>query len=528
MTDFYPVSLCNKPLMAMSTIFLCVIAPLAQSDDGHDHGTIEQTHQPEQPLFDPVMQQLHIPVLTIANQDYQVYLRIRQTDPVIWELQSLTPLPQHSESTDTQASYDSETGIATIPQVEVPGRGRFNFRLSLLPGTTPVQLSMSAVEFPNLLTPSCSLWTADRLFDGITLQENKTLLIEGNTVQRVGSFDELQHACSYRVNLGNATLMPGFIESHAHLTFQNVDADTVLKHGVTTVRDTGGPLLAPQGGDGRLRILSAGPIIQAAGGYPLNVFGGSGGYDSVGIVAHSTDEARTIVRHLIEGGAEIIKIALEPGGESGAPWSYDHGHGAPPAAPWPMLSQDIVEAIVAEAHAYGKKVTAHIGENEGATLALAAGVDEWAHIPCAAVDDALLQQAVEQGVTFVTTVDTLSSCQGIYVNLMKLGDLLKTATSGAQLIYGSEIGHDNVPWGINAQELHLLLHMAGMTPQAIFQAATAKAGEHLDRAPLGTLTAGAPADMIAVRGNPFTRFKPLEYPDLVMSGGRVVVNRFTQ
>ena len=60
----------------------------------------------------------------------------------------------------------------------------------------------------------------------------------------------------------------------------------------------------------------------------------------------------------------------------------------------------------------------------------------------------------------------------------------------------------------------------------VLKAATSGAGEHLGLAPLGTLTSGAPADLIAVRGNPIEKFKLLEYPDLVMSGGRVIVNNF--
>lgn len=71
-----------------------------------------------------------------------------------------------------------------------------------------------------------------------------------------------------------------------------------------------------------------------------------------------------------------------------------------------------------------------------------------------------------------------------------------------------------------------MLHLTGMTPLELFHTATAKAGVHLGLAPLGTLTATAPADLIAVRGNPFENFKPLEYPDLVMSGRYIVVNRF--
>jgi imidazolonepropionase-like amidohydrolase len=60
----------------------------------------------------------------------------------------------------------------------------------------------------------------------------------------------------------------------------------------------------------------------------------------------------------------------------------------------------------------------------------------------------------------------------------------------------------------------------------VMKAATSKAGERLGIPGLGTLTPNAPADVIAVKGNPFERFKLLEYPDLVMSGGKLVVNKF--
>jgi imidazolonepropionase-like amidohydrolase len=60
----------------------------------------------------------------------------------------------------------------------------------------------------------------------------------------------------------------------------------------------------------------------------------------------------------------------------------------------------------------------------------------------------------------------------------------------------------------------------------VIQSATSKAGERLGIPGLGTLAKDAPADIIAVKGNPFQKFKLLEYPDLVMSGGRVIVNNF--
>jgi cytosine/adenosine deaminase-related metal-dependent hydrolase len=103
---------------------------------------------------------------------------------------------------------------------------------------------------------------------------------------------------------------------------------------------------------------------------------------------------------------------------------------------------------------------------------------------------------------------------------------------GANVVYGAEIAHDNVPWGIDGQELHTMLHtLSGDTIDFadvlnILKAATSKSGADLGIPGLGTLTPGAPADVIAVRGNALERFKILEYPDLVISGGRIVVNRF--
>ena len=337
--------------------------------------------------------------------------------------------------------------------------------------------------------------------------------------------------------LANATILPGFIESHAHLAIQNIPHEKVLKHGITTVRDTGGPLRKPSDSAGALRVLSAGPIIQAMGGYPLNIFGhghsAHNKYDAVGIAVTNIEEAEAVVKDLVDGGSAIIKISLEPGGEAGAPWMSSHGHGEPPKTPWPILSLDIVKAIVAKAHLLNKRIMAHVGENTGVELALEGGVDEWAHIPCAEIREDLLHRAVAQNVTFVTTIDTLSACTGVHTNMHKLAHIMAHSTdSKSKFIYGSEIGHDNLPWGINGEEMRLLLHLtSGETIEFtdvlnIFKAATSEAGKNLGKPLLGTLLQGAPADIIAVRGNPFERFKLLEYPDLVISGGYVIVNEF--
>jgi hypothetical protein len=204
--------------------------------------------------------------------------------------------------------------------------------------------------------PKCYTLTADRLFDGYTLYPNeqqpdtKAVLIKGEKVVKIGAFDILKKDCNNRVSLGNSTIMPGFIESHAHITFGDVLKEKVLEHGITTAQDTGGPLLPPEGGNGSLRLLSVGPIIQAPGGYPLNIFGGTSGLDQIGYTVTSVSEAENLVQKLVDGGATAIKIALEPGGEEGAPWMTPHRSNLVPTTPWPILSQEIVNAIVTKAH----------------------------------------------------------------------------------------------------------------------------------------------------------------------------------
>ena len=212
--------------------------------------------------------------------------------------------------------------------------------------TIPLSLAIvlcQGVTDNAVAAPSCKLLTAARVFDGVNFpMDNMSVLIEGNKVKQVGTFAQLKSLCTSRINLGDATIMPGFIESHAHVTFQNVRKDVVLENGITTVQDTGGPLKIPEGGQGTLRLLSVGPILQAEGGYPLNIFttpSPGGVYDQIGLSFSTTatqQQLNDVVQRLVDGGATAIKIALEPGGEMGAPWMMPHD-GPVPAAPWNIL-----------------------------------------------------------------------------------------------------------------------------------------------------------------------------------------------
>lgn len=433
-------------------------------------------------------------------------------------------------------------------------------------------LMLTALVSPSAIAqetdPESILLHAARVFDGDSIRTDTSVLVVNGRIARIDkreSFKACGKSCAAKViDLGDATLLPGFIELHAHLSFQNVPADTVLKHGITTIRDVGGPIHKPYGGDGSLRVLTSGPILTAPGGYPIPMMGETG----IAIPISTAEEARATVSKLINEGAAVIKIALEPGGEAGAPWSSGHGHGhshghdhapdrghgsnhdhnhaphdspavkhRPPAkhasirhkpadnaarlqGEWPLLSESIVKAIVDEAHKNNRLVTAHIAEEKGAQIAINSGVDEWAHMPCDIISESLLKKAVAQNVKIVTTLDTLSKCSGIARNARNWTRL------GGELLYGAEIAHPDIPRGIDAQELIYMKQMGNLGVIDVLRAATSKAGQQLKLPLLGTLQPGAPADIIAVQGDPIKNLKTLEYPGLVISGGRIVVNDF--
>jgi hypothetical protein len=397
-------------------------------------------------------------------------------------------------------------------------------------------ISIAPLAVAQETEPGSILLHAARVFDGNSIRTNTSVLVINGQIAQIDTRESFKSSNAKIIDLGDATILPGFIELHAHLTFQNVPAATVLKHGITTIRDLGGPVHKPYGGDGSLRVLTSGPIITAPGGYPIPGLGET----NIAKAVATEEAARATVRDLVSKGAVVIKIALEPGGEAGAPWSSSHGHShdhhaqmsaehanAPhqPAhnaskKAWPLLPENVVKAIVDEAHKHNRKVSAHIAEAKGAQIAINAGVDEWAHVPCDIIPEALLKKAVAQKVKIVTTLDTLSKCSGVAHNASTWTAL------GGEFLYGAEIAHPDIPWGIDAQELIYMMQMARMGLIDVLRAATAKAGQHLNLPLLGTLQSGAPADIIAVKGDPTHALKILEYPDLVISGGKIVVHNF--
>ena len=196
------------------------------------------------------------------------------------------------------------------------------------------------------------------------------------------------------IDLRGATILPGFFNAHVHQAYDLEHLAGWAREGVTTVRDLGGwppkEVFAFRDKAGKnpkyARIAAAGPFITAPGGYPIAVFGGHA------LTATSPDEARQVANHLLDQGADIIKIGLE----SGAIF----GRGA-----LPMLSLEEAKAIVDVAHERGTRVAAHVTVSKDLELAINAGVDDIAHMVTDPVPDELVWRMVAEGLYWEPTLE---------------------------------------------------------------------------------------------------------------------------
>ena len=312
------------------------------------------------------------------------------------------------------------------------------------------------------------LVTAPRLFDGERLIRDGAVAIRGEEIVAAGSRESVDVDANRTIALRNATLLPGLIDLHTHgLGFGQSGSV------VTTVRDLGTddrnlPLEDSPGP----RVLAAGPLITAPGGYPIPIYG-----RGVAHVVRSPDEARAYVRSLADRGAAAIKVSLQFG--------------------FPVITFATLHAIVAEAHEQDLRVTAHVGEGRGALMALQAGVDELAHMPCGDQPE-LMAALAEAGVEIVGTLHVISLAVGC-------GGLVENAAAfvraGGSLLYGSDYGVTGIPRGADVTELDLLAE-AGLGPVGALKAATSEAAKVLAVDGLGRLAEGSPADVVAVRGDP--------------------------
>jgi imidazolonepropionase-like amidohydrolase len=324
----------------------------------------------------------------------------------------------------------------------------------------------------------------------------RTVVAAGGRIERVGPAAEVVPPTGAVVVDGaGATLLPGFVDTHVHLDFY--PPALVLAGGVTTVRDLGWPadrLAALRQGaaapGGSPRLLAAGQIVTVPGGYPTRAPWAPPG------TARPVDGpagAAAAVAELAAAGAAVIKVALDDR--------------VGPTLPAPVLA-----AVVAAAAERGLGVTAHVGGAAEAAKALAAGVAELAHWPFdpAGLGDALVDALAES----VVAVPTLH----IDPSPVRRAGVRRFVARGGRVLYGTDLGNQGPPPGVDVAELRLLAE-AGLEPGQALAAATFRAAAHLGLDDTGRVEAGARADLLLVDGDPLADLDALERVRLVTRDG---------
>src|SRR6202040_1264731 len=380
------------------------------------------------------------------------------------------------------------------------------------------------------------------------LRANQVIVIEGDKITQIAPSSEVTAASGdTTIDLPDATLLPGLIDMHTHLTFdlnslgyQGLSISTArealhgarnarrtLEAGFTTVRNVGARdyadiALRDAINDGDVigpRMVASGPALGITGGHcdenllpPAFHFQGEGVADGVEGVQHK-------VREVIKYGADVIKICATGGVLS---------KGDDPNASQYTLEE--MKAIVADAHRLGRKVAAHAHGAEGVRWASEAGVDsiEHGHL----MDDAAIATLKKNGTYLVPTLflgeymeKNMDRSDVPEYSKQKMRDVIaamrkntgKAFAAGVKVAFGTDAAV--YPHGLNAGEFHVYVSL-GMTPLAAIQTATTNASDLLgSKFLVGSLEPGKFADVIAVDGHPTKDVPILEHVKYVMKGG---------
>jgi imidazolonepropionase-like amidohydrolase len=406
---------------------------------------------------------------------------------------------------------------------------------------------------------------AERMFDGKskTLVQNGVVIVHGNAIVDVGSNLPAPSGAQV-IDLGDATLAPGFMDAHTHLTLDysgdynvrrlheldlnvseqairaTIFARATVEAGFTTVRDLGsrfvgsrefvdvalrnsinkGVIVGP-------RMLVATKGIGATGGHfdPTSgfrdfLFGREPDYTDG--IADGPEEIRKAVRFEVKNGADVIKGAVSGGVLSLAD-----------EVDTPQLTPAEMAALVDESHRLRKKVAVHCHGDQAAREAIEAGVDSIEH--GSFMKPETLTRMKNKG-TFLTP--TLMATEWIMSKLDNYpaalqakakaagaarSDMFRNAVKlGVKISFGTDAAV--FPHGQNAKEFKLMVDL-GMTPIDALKSATANDAELLGIAQkVGTLEKGKLADIVAMPGDPASDITATERVFFVMKEGKIVRN----
>lgn len=379
--------------------------------------------------------------------------------------------------------------------------------------------------------------------------KNPVVLIEGERIVAVGSGLAVPAGAKV-LDLGGATLLPGLIDCHTHLTFEYTDfhemmfrrsaidsavgahvyARRTLEAGFTTVRDVGGSAYV----DVALRnAINRGDVVGPRMQVATTMVGATGGHlDLVGFspdlryegpsgIADGVDEITKLVRTEVKYGADLIKLIATAGvlSEEGSPGA-------------PQFSQEEMNAVVAEATRWEKKVAAHAHGAEGIKMALKAGATSIEH--GALIDDEGIRLMKKRGAYLVSDIyvgdhvlaefGRMGFPQKMLDKERVIGQLQrenfrKAVKAGVKVAFGTDAGV--FPHGRNARQFAKMVEW-GMTPMVAIQAATTSAADLMGWTDqVGAVKPGLYADLVAVGGDPLKDITELERIQFVMKGGVV-------
>lgn len=354
------------------------------------------------------------------------------------------------------------------------------------------------------------------------VHEAAAVLIVDGVVRWVGPGVDAPSA-GRELDFGAATLVPGLVDAHVHLSLDPdssdaaaalaVDDDTLAERiathaadlvrcGVTTARDLGAPLepilraraaLAPG-----LRLLVAGAPVTSVGEH-LHFFGGA--------VANAA-QAVALVRRQVAAGTDWVKLVLS-GGEI-TPGSDLRRAVLPPP---------VAAAAVTEAHASGRRVAVHAHSAAAARLAIDLGADTVEH--CTLLDGDPDDPIAPAVVCPTANLRWRSRPDPAAARPRRLAALVR---GGSALIAGTDAGIPGVGFGDYAAGLLALLD-AGLEPGAVLRAATTGAAEALGLDDRGTLEPGRLGDLVALDADPVREPETLQAPRAVLIGGVVAAQR---
>lgn len=380
--------------------------------------------------------------------------------------------------------------------------------------------------------------------------KNRSITIEDGKIVKIERGFKNQPDDVRVINLRDAYVLPGLIDSHVHLSnefsptsrlkaLSDSEVDAALEGasnayktllaGFTTVQDVGGPNEAVFSLRDAIRAGKVpGPRIRASG-RAITPSGGHG--DANGFspaltklftgpnACNGADDCRRAVRETIRSGADVIKITATGGVLSNTKAGLEQ-----------QFFDDEIAAIVETAAMMGRKVTAHAHGKSGIEAALRNGVQSIEHGTY--LDDETIEVFKQTGGTLVPTVlagvtvtgwtdqawlPAPSREKAAIVGPLMLDMLSRARAGGVNVAFGTDTGVSK--HGDNADEFELMVQ-AGYSPEAAIRSATIVAAEHIEMAEvIGTLESGKFADMVVLRSDPLENISALKSVRLVIKNG---------